>query len=124
MRPRAGNCFEAAPDLETRGASEQRTDVTELRDRAGEIVERQERGIDHLRALFVAVADSRRALIAIRERHEELASEAAAVAEQRERAAELLAEAGRDHTRAAHVRLEASPATEASQMPQQVLAGF
>ncbi len=119
----SGDSSEAAPDLETRGASEQRTDVTELRDRAGEIVERQERGIDHLRALFVAVADSRRALIAIRERHEELASEAAAVAEQREQAAELLAEAGRDHTRATRVYFEAASVLSFADAPD-VLAGL
>jgi uncharacterized protein (TIGR02680 family) len=112
-----------ATDPVMRGASEQRTDLTELRARAGEIVERQERGIDHLRALFVAAADSRRALIAVRERHEELASEAAAVAEQREQAAELLAEAGRDLTRAARVYFETASVLSFADAPE-VLAGL
>jgi uncharacterized protein (TIGR02680 family) len=111
------------PDPETRAASEQRTDMTELRSRAEEIVERQERGIDHLRALLVAATDSRRALTAIRERHEELASEAAAVAEQREQAAGLLAEAGRDLTRAARVYFETASVLSFADAPE-VLAGL
>jgi len=113
-----GDSSVAAPDLHTREASEQRTDVTALRDRAGEIVERQERAINHLRALFVAATDSRRALIAVRERHEELASEAAVVAEQCERAAELLAEAGRDLIRAARVYFEAASVLSFADAPE------
>lgn len=108
----------AAPDPETREASEQQMDVTELRDRAGAIAERQERGIDHLRALFVAATDSRRALLAVRERHEELASEAAAITEQREQAAELLTKAGHDLTRAARVYFETAGALSFADAPE------
>ncbi len=86
------------------------TDVTELRRRAEALAERQQRAIDHLRTLLAAVADRRRALIDARERHEELASEAAMLAEQRVQAAELLAEAGRDLVRAARVYIDAASA--------------
>jgi uncharacterized protein (TIGR02680 family) len=118
-----GGSSEAADDRETKGGSEQRADVTELRDRAGQMVDRQERAIDHLRELLVAVAERRRALIVVRERHEELASEAATLAEQREQAAELLAEAGRDLMRAAHVYLEATVSLSFADAPE-VLAGL
>jgi uncharacterized protein (TIGR02680 family) len=95
---------------EAAGAPELTTDVVELRRRAEELVDRQERAIDHLGGLLAAVADRQRDLIAARERHEELAGEAATLAEQQSQSAELLADSGRDLVRAARVYVEAATA--------------
>ncbi len=99
------------------------TDVTELRRRAEELVARQQRAIDHLGTLLAAVADRQRALIDARERHEELASEAAMLAERRAQAAELLAEIGRELVRAARVYVEAASALTLAD-PAEVLAAL
>lgn len=99
------------------------TDVTELRRRAEALAERQQRAIDHLRTLLAAVADGQRALIDARERHEELASEAAMLAGQRVQAAELLAEAGRDLVHAARVYVDAASALMLAD-PAEVLAAL
>jgi uncharacterized protein (TIGR02680 family) len=99
------------------------TDATELRRRAEELAARQQRAIDHLGTLLTAVADRQRALIDARERHEELASEAAMLAERRAQAAELLAETGRELVRAARVYVEAASALTLAD-PAEVLAAL
>ena len=105
----------AAPDAEdtyeataTATAPESAVDTGELRRRAEDLADRQERAIDHLGTLLAAAADRRRELIAVRERHEELASEAAMLAEQRAQAEKVVAEAGRDLLHAACAYVEAA----------------
>jgi uncharacterized protein (TIGR02680 family) len=93
------------------------------RSRAEELADRQERAINHLGALLAAAADRRRALIVARERHEELASEAAMLAERREQAAKLLAETGRDLVRAARAYVEAAGALTLAD-PAEMLAAL
>lgn len=84
------------------------TDVPELRRRADQLADRQARAIDSLGTLLVAAAGRRRELVAVRERHEELASEAAMLAEQRAQTEKVLAEAGRDLLHAARAYVEAA----------------
>jgi uncharacterized protein (TIGR02680 family) len=117
----------AVPDAEdapeaTTTTPESAADVTELRRRAEELADRQERAIDHLASLLAAAADSQRELIAARERHEELASEAAALAERREQAGKLVAETGRDLVRAAHVYTETAGALTVLDLPEALAA--
>ncbi len=104
-------------------APEPSTDVVELRRRAEELADRQERAIDHLEALLAVATDRRRALNVARERHEELASEAATLAEQREQAAKLLAETGRDLVGAARAYVEAARALTLAD-PAEMLAAL
>jgi uncharacterized protein (TIGR02680 family) len=98
------------------------TDVPELRRRAEQLVERQQRAVDHLGTLLVAAVDCRRELLAARERQEERASEAAALAERREHAGKLVAEAGRDLVRAARVYIEAATAFVVADPPELLAA--
>jgi uncharacterized protein (TIGR02680 family) len=105
------------------GAPELTSDLVELRRRAEELAARQERAIDHLGSLLAAAADRQRVVISARERHEELASESATLAEQRERAAKLLAETGLDLVRAARAYVEAAGALTLAD-PAEVLASL
>jgi uncharacterized protein (TIGR02680 family) len=102
--------FAERVDRVIEAAPEPSTDVVELRRRAEELADRQERAIDHLAGLLAVAAAHRRALVVARERHEELASEAATLAEQREQAAKLLAETGRELVGAARAYVAASSA--------------
>jgi uncharacterized protein (TIGR02680 family) len=92
------------------GRSERATDVPELRRRAEQLFERQQRAIDHLAALLAASAERHRELLAARERQEERAGEATALAARREQAARLVAEAGRELARAARRYMETATA--------------
>jgi uncharacterized protein (TIGR02680 family) len=98
------------------------TDVPELRRRAAQLVARQQRAVEHLETLLAAAVDCRRELLAARERHEERASEAAALAERREQAGKLLAEAARELVRAARVYIEAATAFVIADEPDMLAA--
>jgi uncharacterized protein (TIGR02680 family) len=97
-------------------------DVPELRRRAEQLLERQQRALDHLTTLLVAAADRRRELLAARERQEERASEATALAERREQAGKLVAEAGRELGRAARLYMETATAFAVSDAPESLAA--
>jgi uncharacterized protein (TIGR02680 family) len=104
------------------GVPERATDVTELRRRAEQLLERQQRAIDHLAALLAASAERRRELLAARERQEERASEATALAERREQAGKLVAEAGRELARAARLYTDTTTAFVAPDAPESLAA--
>jgi len=93
------------------------TDTTELRRRAEELADRQTRAIDHLGALLAAATGRRRALSDARERHEELVSTAASLAEQRGQSARLLEETGRELVHAARSYLAAASALTLADPP-------
>jgi uncharacterized protein (TIGR02680 family) len=98
------------------------TDVPELRRRAEQLFERQQRAIDHLTTLFEAAVDRRRELLAARERQEERASEATALAERREQAGKLVAEAGRELARAARLYIDTATAFAVEDAPEPLAA--
>jgi uncharacterized protein (TIGR02680 family) len=98
------------------------TDVPELRRRAEQLLERQQRAIDHLVALLAAAAERRRELLVARERQEERASEAAALAERREQAGRLVTEAGRELARAARLYMETATAFTVEDAPEPLAA--
>jgi uncharacterized protein (TIGR02680 family) len=101
---------------------ERTTDVPELRRRAEQLLERQQRAIDHLAALLAESAERRRELLAARERQEERASEATALAERREQAGKLVAEAGRELARAARLYLDTATAFAVEDPPEPLAA--
>jgi uncharacterized protein (TIGR02680 family) len=72
------------------GAPAHGVELAELRRRAQELADRQQRAIDHLGKLFAVLADRQAALLNARQHHEERANEATALAAQREQAAGLL----------------------------------
>jgi uncharacterized protein (TIGR02680 family) len=98
------------------------TDVPELRRRAAQLVERQQRAVEHLGTLLEAAADCRRELLDARKRQQERASEVAALAERREQASELVAEAARNLVRAARVYIETATAFVVSDSPELLAA--
>ncbi len=98
------------------------TDVPELRRRAEQLLERQQRAIDHLTALLAVSAERRRELLAARERQEERSSEATALAERRERAGKVVAEAGRELAGAARLYLDTATAFAAQDAPELLAA--
>jgi len=97
-------------------------DVIELRRRAEDLADRQERALEHLRALLATLEGCQRALSAARERHEELASEAAMLAEQREQAVKRLAETGREVVHAARAYTELATAVTLADLPETLAA--
>ena len=105
------------------GRSERATDVPELRRRAEQLLERRQRAIDHLAALLAASTERRRELLAARERQEERASEAIALADRREQAGKLVAEAGRELVRAARLYMDTAKAFAVSD-PSEPLAAL
>jgi uncharacterized protein (TIGR02680 family) len=94
--------------IDAAGARGSTMDVPELRRRAEQLADRQGRAIDHLVTLLAVAADRQRELIAVRERHDELASEAAMLAEQRAQTETVVAGAGRDLLHAARAYVGAS----------------
>jgi hypothetical protein len=98
------------------------TEVSELRRRAEQLVARQQRAVDHLGTLLAAAVDRRRELLAARERQQERAGEAAALAERREQADKLVAEAGRDLVGAARAYVEAATAFVVADPPELLAA--
>jgi uncharacterized protein (TIGR02680 family) len=68
----------------------QEIELAELRRRAQELADRQQRGIDHLGKLFAVLTDRQAALLAARQHHDERANEATALAAQHEQAAGAL----------------------------------
>ncbi len=83
-------------------------DRDDLRRRAAGLAEAQQRSIDRVRGLLGEAAQRLRELGAARERHEQLASEQAQVAERREQAVGSLDAVGRAYVHAAREHLEAA----------------
>lgn len=83
-------------------------DRDELRRRARALADGQQRAIDRVRKLLGALAECRRALVAARERGEELASEQAELAGRREYASRELAEVARGYLGRVREQLEAA----------------
>ncbi len=79
-----------------------------LRRCAGALADGQQRAIDRVRKLLKAMAECRRALVAARERGEELASEQAELAGRREHASRELAEVARGYLGRVREQLEAA----------------
>jgi uncharacterized protein (TIGR02680 family) len=106
------------------GAIEQSpaADVTELRRRAEQLVERQQRAVEHLGTLLAAAVERRRELLAARERHDERASEVAVLAERREQAVELVAEVARELAGAARAYLETATEFAVADPPELLAA--
>lgn len=98
------------------------TDVPELRRRAEQLVERQQRAVDHLGALLEAADERRRELLAARERHDERAGEAAALAERREQAGKLVADVARDLVGAARAYIDTATAFAVADPPELLAA--
>jgi uncharacterized protein (TIGR02680 family) len=98
------------------------TEFDELRRRAEEIADRQQRALDNLAALLQKAADSRRAVADVRERHAELEGEAAALGEQRVQAAQRLGEVGHDLVEAARRYLRDASALNLADAPEVLAA--
>jgi uncharacterized protein (TIGR02680 family) len=80
--------------------------LDQLRRQAGELADRQQRAIEHMRQLLDALDDCRRRLAAAREHHDEVAGQQAELAEGRERATERLVEVAGDYLRQVREHIE------------------
>ncbi len=114
--------FAESVDSALDASPERVTDVPELRRRAEQLVESQQRAVDHLAALLAAAVDRRRELLAARERQQERASEATVLAERREQAGKQVAEAGRELGRAARLYVETATAFAVSDASEPLAA--
>jgi len=97
-------------------------DATELRRRAEEIADRQQRALGNLAALLQKAADARRAVADVRERHAELEGEAAVLGEQRVQATQRLGEVGHDLMEATRRYLRDASALNLADAPEVLAA--
>lgn len=87
-------------------ASAHAIDPAEVRRRAEELADRQQRAIDHLGELLAALADRQGALVIARQQHDERASEATALADRCATAARSVERAALELTGSARAYLE------------------